>query len=156
MQMDEAHEEVARAIAEEERRPELSAESFTPGMRIGLLLITLFGEALMVLFAVKAASSPRGMLDVDPFLAVYLGGILVGLGFFLMVMYGGLVGSNPRLNDNGRVTWYLAFTFIGPIALPAYWFVHVWPAPYKPWTDPTPLARRVPVPGSGLVPARAH
>jgi hypothetical protein len=143
---DEAQRDIAEAVLEEEARPELSAESFSPRMRIGLLLITLFGEALMVLFAVKAMTSPMGMLDADPFLAVYLGGILVGMGFFLMVIYGGLMGNNKLITSDGRIVWYVAFTFIGPIALPAYWFIHVWPAPFQPWTDPAQLRRSVPAP----------
>src|SRR5690349_14327207 len=118
MYVDEAQREFAEVVAEEEKRPELSAEAFSNGMRIGLLLITMFGEALMVWFAVQAMVSPMGALDTDPFLAVYLGGILVGLGFFLMVIYGGLMGNNPRIPAEGRILWYVMFTFIGPISLP--------------------------------------
>jgi hypothetical protein len=142
----------AQALADEEERAELSAESFSSGMRIGLLLITMFGELLMLAFVVAAVFYPKGMLDYDPFLAVYLGGILVGMGFFLMVIYGGLAGNNPRLNAGGRMTWFMAFAAIGPIALPAYWFIHVWPAPLEPWTDPD-LSH---VPAQRLQPAHAH
>jgi hypothetical protein len=151
---DESQRDVAEAILAEEARAELTAEAFSTRMRIGLLLITMLGEALMVLFAVKAMTSPMGMLDENPFLAVYLGGILVGMGFFLMVMYGGLVANNPRLTADGRIIWYVAFTFIGPIALPAYWFIHVWPAPHKPWTDPAVLRRSMPAPA--MQPAHAR
>ncbi len=131
----------AEALLEEEGRAELSAEAFSVPMRVGLLLITLLGEALMAAFVIATLYYPRGMLDVDTFLAVYLGGIQVGLGFFLMVIYGGLVGHNPKLNEAGRMVWFMSFAAIGPIALPAYWFIHVWSAPVKPWTNPE-LPRR--------------
>lgn len=140
-------EQRAEALAEEQGRAELTAESLTPRMRVGLLLITLLGEGLMLAFAIAAIYYPQGMLDYDPFLAVYLGGILVGMGFFLMVIYGGFVGHNPRLNAGSQMVWFMSFAAIGPIALPAYWFIHVWRAPVKPWTDPEllhqPTAPRV-------------
>jgi hypothetical protein len=124
-------------------------------MRVGLLLITLAGEALMAAFVMAAVYYPRGMLDYDTFLAVYLGGIQVGMGFFLMVIYGGLVGHNPRLNDAGRMIWFMSFAIIGPISLPAYWFIHVWPAPVRPWTDPQ-LPRRPSVSRLQHVHVHAH
>lgn len=155
MYVDEAQRQFAEAVAEEEGRPELSAETFSMRMRIGLLLITMFGEALMVWFAVQAMTSPMGALDRDPFLAVYLGGIQIGLGFFLMVIYGGLMGNNRLINSDGRILWYVAFTFIGPIALPAYWFMHIWPAPYEPWIDPKEVVERLSLPSRlQLQPAR--
>jgi hypothetical protein len=92
-----------------------------------------------------------GALDTDPFLAVYLGGILVGLGFFLMVIYGGLMGNNPRIPADARILWYVAFTFIGPISLPTYWFVHIWPAPHEPWLDPDMVVKRLSLPAGKLV-----
>jgi hypothetical protein len=135
----------AEAVADEEGRPELSAESFSRPMRVGLLLITLAGEALMLAFAITAFMYPHGMLDASPFWAVYLGGIQVGLGFFLMVMYGGLVGNNQRITAEERMTWFMGFAFFGPITLPAYWFMYVWPAPLEPWTDPD-LSQPAPAP----------
>jgi hypothetical protein len=150
-------EERAEALADEQGRAVLSAEALSPRMRIGLLLITMFGELLMLAFAIAGIYVPhgRGMLDYDPFLAVYLGGILVGMGFFLMVIYGGFVGHNPRLNEASRMVWFMSFAIIGPIALPAYWFIHVWTAPVKPWTNPE-LPHQPSVPRLQYVHVHAH
>lgn len=125
-------------VAEQESRAELSAESFSPRMRVGLLLVTLLGESLLAFFVIAAGLWPNGLLDVSPFLGAYIGGILIGFLFYLMVIYGGLVGHNTRIEPGGHMAWLLSFVVFGPIALPAYWFMHVWPAPYEPWVDTPP------------------
>lgn len=128
--------EVRQQVAAEQRRPDISAESFSPRMRLGLLFFTLVGIGMLVAMVVAASVLPHGLLDLNPFLGVYIGGLFIGLGFHLMIIFGGLVGNNPRLDEGAKLTWFMLFATIGPIALPAYWFMHVWPAPYEPWTDP--------------------
>jgi len=133
-------EHLREQVANEEERPDLSIEAFSPAMRIGLLVITMFGVALLTAMVVAASVLPNGLLDVNTFLGAYAGGIAVGLGFFLMVIYGGLVGNNRRLDGGAKVVWFILLATIGPVAMPVYWFMHVWPAPYEPWTEPEKCA----------------
>jgi hypothetical protein len=46
----------------------------------------------------------------------------------ISMMYVGFAAQNPRL-ERGREVWMLALVLAGPITIPAYWLMHVWPAP---------------------------
>jgi len=142
-------EHIRDQVADEEERPDLSVESFSPAMRIGLLVITMFGVGLLLSMVIAAAVLPNGLLDVNLFLGAYTGGIAVGLGFFLMVIYGGLVGNNRRLGPDAKIVWFMLFASIGPVSLPVYWFMHVWPAAYEPWTEPAKCAKAPPAQPTG-------
>lgn len=123
-------------MLEDELRPDLSAEAFSPRMRIGLFMIVMVGEALMAFIVASTMFWDKGLLDASPFLAAYLGGLWIALGFYLMVIFGALVGNNPRLDGPLKMTWLMSFLVVGPVTIPAYWILHVWPAPYVPWLKP--------------------
>jgi hypothetical protein len=59
-------------------------------------------------------------------------GVTLALGFFMLLVFGALLGNNPRLSKGERMMWYTLFAIAGPVALPAYWIVEVWPVPFEP------------------------
>jgi hypothetical protein len=63
---------------------------------------------------------------------VFTIGVTLSLGFFMLLIFGALLGNNPRLSNGERYMWYALFALAGPVALPAYWIVEVWPVPYEP------------------------
>lgn len=115
-----------------DRRPDFCAEAMSPAMRIGILIGSLFAALTVVLVVLAQALLPQGLFGVDPFLAVFSIGILIGTGFFMLLIFGALLGNNPRIGNEERVIWWLAFVLLGPFALPLYWIMHVWPVPYQP------------------------
>lgn len=48
--------------------------------------------------------------------------------FIIAMLYVAFAAQNPRL-ERGRDVWMLALVVAGPITIPAYWIMHVWPAP---------------------------
>jgi hypothetical protein len=123
---------VARLAEPSDRRPDFIAEALSPGVRIGLLvaLLTAIGFLFGSVFAM--AIYPNGLLDVNSFLGVMTIGATVGLGFFMLLIFGALLGNNARLTKGERIMWYTMFALAGPVALPAYWLIEVWPIPFEP------------------------
>jgi hypothetical protein len=124
-----AQADLDRLTAPTDRRPYFCAEALTRRFRAGLLMVTLLAEALLFSIVLTIAVSPNGLLGVGG--ALLVGGTLV-LAFFIYLIFGALLGGNPHLSTKARMTWYAAFFLAGPIAIPYYWRVHVWPAPYAP------------------------
>lgn len=130
--MQTAEEDVVEVVQPTDRRPDFCAEALSPGARLILIASTMFLIGLVVFFFASAAIWPGGLYEVSQFAAVELTGVMLALGFFVLLFYGALLGNNPRLNKVERIMWYLAFGLAGPFALPAYFIVHVWPVPYQP------------------------
>lgn len=127
-----ASEDLTRVAEPSDRRPDFTAEALSPGVRLGLLAaLTL---AVVTLFASVFAMGiyPNGLLDVNSFFGVMAIGITLGLGFFMLLVFGALLANNPRLSSGERNMWYVMFALAGPVALPVYWFKEVWPIPFEP------------------------
>jgi hypothetical protein len=115
-----------------DRRPDFCAEAMSPALRIGILIGSMFAALTVIVVVASQAIWPEGLFTVSPFLAVFSIGILLGTGFFMLLVFGALLANNPRIRTEERVTWYLAFVLLGPFVLPLYWLMHVWPVPYQP------------------------
>ena len=127
-----ADEDLQRVAEPSDRRPDFCAEALSPGVRLGLLAALLFAVTLLFVSVFAMAIYPNGLLDVSTFLGVFTIGATVALGFFMLLVFGALLGNNPRLNKGERIMWYTLFAIAGPVALPAYWLVEVWPVPFEP------------------------
>jgi hypothetical protein len=126
-----ADEDIRRIAAPTDRRPEFIAEALSPRFRVGLLLATLLTELGLVACLATATLSPGSLLGSGLF-GVLLGAATLVMTFVLLLIYGNLVGNNPRLSTRGRMGWFLAFLFAGPAMVPLYWLMHVRPAPFEP------------------------
>lgn len=127
-----ADEDLMRVAEPSDRRPDFCAEALSPGVRLGLLAALLFAVTLLFVSVFAMAIYPNGLLDVSTFLGVITIGATLALGFFMLLVFGALLGNNPRLNKGERIMWYTLFAIAGPVALPAYWLVEVWPVPFEP------------------------
>jgi hypothetical protein len=131
--METAEENVMEVSEATQRRPDFCAEALSPGVRIGLLMLELLAAGLLVaLVGTMAAWPQQGLLAVNELLAVMLIGCCVGLTFVVLLVYGALLANNPRLSGGERTWWYVLFAVAGPVTLPAYWLMHVWPVRYEP------------------------
>jgi hypothetical protein len=134
--MKEPQEDVIDISSPSQRRPDFCAEALSPAIRIGLLMFELFTSLMLVAVIAGMAIWPeQGMLGLNEFAGVMLIGMFVGMTFIVFLVWGALLGNNPRLNKGERITWYTLFAIAGPIALPAYWFLEVWPVKYEPVID---------------------
>ncbi len=115
-----------------DRRPDFCAEAMSPLLRIGILIGTLCAAALVVGVVAAQAIWPEGLFSVSPFVAVFSIGMLLAVGFFTLLIFGAMLGNNPRISKEARGVWYASFILFGPFALPVYWLIHVWPVPYEP------------------------
>jgi hypothetical protein len=127
-----ADEERAHVAEPTDRRPDFCAEALSPGMRIGILLGSMFAASMVVVVVGAQAIWPLGLFSVSSFLAVMSIGLSIGTGFFMLLIFGAMLGNNPRIHTEERVMWYAAFVLLGPFVLPLYWIMHVWPVPYEP------------------------
>jgi hypothetical protein len=120
--------EAQRYVAPTDRRPTFVAEGLSPAFRVGLLAATLLADSLLfaVVLTASIARAPLGLLGV-------LGpGALVTLGSALLLVYGALIGNNAQLGVAARLSWWAGLLLAGPVTLPCYWLMHVWPRPYTP------------------------
>lgn len=124
--------DVARLAEPSDRRPDFIAEALSPGVRIGLLLALLVAIGFLFASIVAMAIYPHGFLDVSNFFGVMVIGATLGLGFFMQLVFGALLGNNARLSRGERTMWYVMFGLAGPVALPMYWLYEVWPVPFEP------------------------
>jgi len=127
-----ADEDVMRVAEPSDRRPDFCAEALSPGVRLGLLGALFVAVSFLVVSVVAMGVYPNGLLDVNTFLGVMTIGATLGLGFFMLLVFGALLGNNPRLTPGERGMWYAMFALAGPVALPMYWFKEVWPVPFEP------------------------
>lgn len=113
-------------------RPDFCAEALSSLSRVVILGTTFLVIGTLAGVLLATAFWPDGLLSADSFWAVQVAGMLIGLSFLLFVVYGTLAGNNPRLSTLERLTWYVGFVLAMPVAMPAYWFIHVWPVKYEP------------------------
>jgi uncharacterized membrane protein len=125
-------EDVKRLAEPGDRRPDFCAEALSPGVRIGLLVALMFAVGVLFSSVLMMGIYPNGWLDVSDFGGVLMIGATLGLGFFMQLVFGALLGNNARLSKGERIMWYFMFALAGPVALPVYWLVEVWPIPYQP------------------------
>lgn len=104
-----------------ERRPEFSAETIPPVMRVLLFSLTLISTGLLVMVVLAAFVWSDGMLHLGaPFLAGF-----GGLSFALFLVFGGLIQNNRALGKNARGLWFLALLLTGPLGMLLYTMQHV-------------------------------
>ncbi|HEX5661272.1 MAG TPA: hypothetical protein VFX59_28980 [Polyangiales bacterium] len=126
-------EENLKQLAEPgDRRPDFCAEALSPGVRIGLLVALMTAVGFLFSSMLMMGLYPNGWLDVSAFGGVFMIGATLGLGFFMQLVFGALLGNNARLSKGERKLWYVMFALAGPVSLPLYWFVEVWPVPFQP------------------------
>lgn len=123
--------DLGRIAAPTDRRPEFIAEALSRRFRVGLLLATLIAALGLVVCIVTAAVSPGFLLTHGLYGALLVGGTLT-LTFAVLLVFGSLAGNNPHLTARRRMVWYALFVLAGPVMLPSYWLMHVWPAPVEP------------------------
>lgn len=127
-----ANEDLERVVEPTDRRPDFAAETLSPGVRIGLLLSLLTAVGILIASLTAMALYPDGFLHFGNFFGVMIIGATFGLGFIMLLIFGALLGNNARLTRGERTMWYVMFGLAGPVALPAYWFLEVWPVPFEP------------------------
>jgi hypothetical protein len=118
-------------IGSEERRPEMSAESMSPRMRLGLALLVLVASCASGLIAVAATAWPDGILHLGT-IAVAGFAALVGLIWMLLLVFGALIENNRALGQRAHGGWLAVIALTGPLGMLAYWAMHVRPARYVP------------------------
>lgn len=123
--------DILRIASVMNRRPHFIAEAFSPRFRIGLLVATLLAVLGLILALLNVAVAPGFLFSSGLFGTFLVGGTLV-LTFAVFLVFGALVGNNPRLTTRARITWYSVLALFGPVMIPCYWLMHVWPAPYEP------------------------
>lgn len=74
-----------------------------------------------------ALVSVASVADPPPLLLALTVGLLV-LHMMIALLYVAFAGQNPRLYS--PFAWQMAMVFLGPVAMPAYWVIHVWNAPH--------------------------
>lgn len=79
--------------------------------------------AAVVIAAWAVATEP----DVPSALFGATYGLFV-MHFILLLFYVSFAAQNPRLG-RARLPWLLSLLFAGPVAILAYWVIHVWNAP---------------------------
>jgi len=127
-----ADQDVVRVAEPSDRRPDFCAEALSPGVRIGLFLTLLLSVGMLFFSIIAMLIWPNGLLDLNGIFGVMTIGLTLSMGFFMLLVFGALLGNNPRLSKGERMMWYTLFALAGPVALPAYWIVEVWPVPFEP------------------------
>ncbi|MDB4991112.1 MAG: hypothetical protein JWN04_6290 [Myxococcaceae bacterium] len=127
--------DIARVAEPSDRRPDFCAEALSPGVRIGLLGALFVAVGFLFLSVLAMGIYPNGLMDVSNLFGVMTIGATVGLAFFMLLVFGALLGNNPRLTRGERIMWYTMFALAGPVALPMYWLIEVWPVPFQPIPD---------------------
>jgi hypothetical protein len=123
---------VAYIAAPTDRRPIFVASALSPAFRWGLLFLAI-GINLAILVATTLALGGAGSnFALGELASVMVATILLALTFIAFLVFGSLLNNNPKIGRGERWTWYAVFLLMGPLALPVYWFLHVWNAPFEP------------------------
>ncbi len=131
--MKSAEEDVFDVSAATQRRPNFCAEALSPRSRLVLLLLALAMAALSFVVILSLGVWPNaGLLALNELAGVMTTGLWMTLTFVVFLVYGALLANNPRLSKAERITWYVLFTFAGPVSLPLYWFKEVLRVKYEP------------------------
>lgn len=145
--MKDEEEDVVDVATATQRRPDFCAEALSPAIRIGLLFVALTAAGLLFFVVLSMGIWPEnGLMAMGDFAGVMTVGLWIGLTFITFLVYGALLGNNPRLSGPERTFWYTMFAFAGPVMLPVYWFKEVWPVKYEPVIDERLAPARNPLP----------
>jgi hypothetical protein len=145
--MKDEQEDVIDVATATQRRPDFCAEALSPAIRIGLLCVALVAASLLFFVVLSLGIWPEsGLLAMGEFTGVMIVGLWIGLTFITFLVYGALLGNNPRLTRPERAFWYTMFALAGPVMLPVYWFKEVWPVKYEPVIDERLAPARNPLP----------
>ena len=91
------------------------------GLSLGLL--TVWPTAF---FAFWAAQLATGDAESGPDWLGSLAVFTILLTFALAAYYAWQAATNRRINPAVRTGWILMIIVIGPLAMPVYWYRHVW------------------------------
>jgi hypothetical protein len=93
--------------------------------RLGFGIVAIYPAVLLV--AMFVTWMVTGVGDPDP------PGIVPGLfyvhvasQFITLLVFGHLMIANPSISSGTKLLWGLCFLFLAPLAIPFYWFLHVW------------------------------
>jgi hypothetical protein len=120
-----------------DRRPDFTAQALSPAFRVGLLFVVLTIDFALIAAVAAMALEPFGVFALGEFVGVMYLGSLVALSFFAFLVFGAFLGNNPDVGPAERWVWYALFLTAGPLALPVYWWIHIWPAAFQPMTHQT-------------------
>ncbi len=87
------------------------------------------GFVMFSMFALEGGGGGGNDFPIS-FAIIFPVHMLTILGMFaLMGTYLYLAVKNPHLPDNMRIIWVILFVTFGMLAMPAYWWIHVWNGP---------------------------
>lgn len=123
--------DLQRLVVPSDERPSFIAEGLSPHFRLGLLLATLLTDVGLFVIVIAAALHPGSLLRSGLF-GVLLGAATVTIAFALLLVFGTVIGNNPRLSTGQRTGWFIAILLAGPVMVPVYWLMHLRSAPFDP------------------------
>jgi len=91
---------------------------------LGVLSLVALASPFVVLLANMLASEQR-----DPGLSTGVAFAMVVSDTLLVFFFGSFVMHNPRIYGF-RILWLAALVLAAPVALPLYWLLHIWNAPF--------------------------
>lgn len=110
---------------------------------IGLMAAWGTAYAFMALAGDFALSPEPGSGHVTPSgLEAFLIHLHAANALAVFLIEAGIALSLPSLRVSRRVTWVFGMMFFYPLAIPAFWYLHIWrrPPARKPVTDEPPSA----------------
>ena len=90
---------------------------------LGMLSLVALVSPLVILLA-HVLAGPQ-----DPGLSTSIAFAMIVSDTLLVFFFGSFVIQNPRIYGF-RTAWLAALVFAAPLALPLYWAVHIWNAPF--------------------------
>lgn len=120
--------------------PVLMASRMGTGTR---LMMFVFGMTpvvgILVAFGALWEGGYSFFLEMDSVAWLGYPVMLPFFGFAALWLYATLVLNNRRISKGSKVSWLVGLIAAAPIAIPAYWWIHVWHAPHL--TEPPPAPR---------------
>ena len=119
-------------------QPFFSAQLMGIGGRLGMLFFMGVAYVLTAVLLAFTVRYPHGLLDVDPTTAMLVFGTLAAIVAGLVLTSLALLENTPRVSPFEKQLWAIAFVIAGPLAIPVFFWTHVWHAPL-----PAPRPRRL-------------
>ena len=103
-------------------------------LKLLLGLATVWPAVYLVLFFVTAFSTifpssgdvPTPFTIGSPgFIAAHFFTMLLSMGLMAFYIYRAV--KSDRLNDTWKIIWTLVIFFAATVAMPVFWYLHVWP-----------------------------
>ena len=92
-------------------------------IKILLLALTLWVPVYMIAF--MAMTFSMNVPDFDLLFRVHMA--TMGIQAVLMLVYIVHLFKTPRVERDKRALWGITLFCAAPIAMPIYWFTHIWP-----------------------------